>query len=182
VRRNPDRIQVQLVREGLAMGVPLRITKGVTLEAGAAALEIAYLLEGIPPGAALNFAVEFNFAGMPSKAEGRNFRGGDGASLGDLGAQLDLSDQLELGLVDQWLGLDVRLAANRPTGFWTFPIETVSQSEGGYELVHQSVAVIPHWIVTGDASGRWSAVLRLTADTSLAENRARHPEFESVAT
>ena len=36
---------------------------------------------------------------------------------------------------------------------WTFPIATVSQSEGGFELVHQSSAVIPHWEFTPDESG-----------------------------
>ena len=41
-----------------------------------------------------------------------------------------------IGLVDEWLGLDVSLAASKVGGFWAFPIQTVSQSEGGFELVH----------------------------------------------
>ena len=55
IRRNTDRIQVQLVRDGWACGVPVRITKGLTLDAGSATLEIAYLLENLPqdPAAAL---------------------------------------------------------------------------------------------------------------------------------
>ncbi len=65
IRRNPDRIQVQLVREGNAWASPLKITKGVTLEAGSSTLEIAYLLEGLPAEQPLHFAVEFNFAGLP---------------------------------------------------------------------------------------------------------------------
>ena len=48
VRRNPDRIQVLLIREGNAAGHAVRITKGVTLSAGSSTLEIAYLLEGLP--------------------------------------------------------------------------------------------------------------------------------------
>jgi alpha-amylase len=50
-------------------------------------------------------------------------------------------------------------------------VETVSQSEGGFELVHQSVVVMPHWIVKADLSGNWSVTLTLVADTSLAESR-----------
>ena len=84
-----------------------------------------------------------------------------------------------LGLIDQWLGIDVSFAISRPTSIWTFPIETVSQSEGGFELVHQSVAVIPHWIVTGDANGRWTMTMALTLDTTLAESRM---EPRAVAT
>jgi alpha-amylase len=59
---------------------------------------------------------------------------------------------------------------------WTFPIETVSQSEGGFELVHQSIVVQPRWLVRGDAAGRWSVTMRLALDTSLAESRVPNPE------
>jgi hypothetical protein len=33
------------------------------------------------------------------------------------------------------------------------------------------VVVVPHWIVLGDATGRWSATIQLELDTSLAESR-----------
>ena len=112
-----------------------------------------------------------NFAGMPAGAEDRFFYHDHDQQLGQLGTQMVLSEMTDLGLVDQWLGLDVQLTSNKPTNFWTFPIETVSQSEGGFELVHQSVVVQPHWFVYGDEQGRWSVKLRLTADTSLAESR-----------
>jgi alpha-amylase len=86
--------------------------------------------------------------------------------------KLDLDDTQELHLVDGWLGIDVGIAADRPTGFWTYPLSTVSQSEGGFELVNQSVVVQPYWRVVGDANGRWSVTLRLSLDTSMAESRA----------
>jgi len=41
-------------------------------------------------------------------------------------------------------------------------VQSVSQSEGGFELVHQSVVVMPHWIVTPDAEGTWKVALRLS--------------------
>ena len=75
IRRNPDRIQVQLLREGTAAGVPLRITKGLTLDAGSSTLQVAYLLENLPTDRQLHFAVEMNFAGLPANAYGRNFLG-----------------------------------------------------------------------------------------------------------
>ena len=74
-------------------------------------------------------------------------------------------------MTDEWLGINVHLSSNRTTNLWTFPVETVSQSEGGFELVHQSVVVQPHWHIRGDASGRWSATLTLSVDTSMAESR-----------
>ncbi|NUQ64918.1 MAG: DUF1926 domain-containing protein [Pirellulales bacterium] len=171
LRRNPDRIQIMLVRDGAAFGIPLRITKGVTLNAGSSKLEIAYLLEGLHNDIPLHFAVELNFAGMPAGADDRYFRDNHGRRLGQLGTRLDLSDVEGLGLVDEWLGIDVGLKASRPTHFWAFPVESVSQSEGGFELVHQSVAVQPHWFVLPDADGRWSVTLQMSIDTSRAESR-----------
>jgi hypothetical protein len=171
IRRNPGRIQVLLARAGNAWGIPFTLAKAVTLEAGSRTLEIAYKLEGLPRDFRQHLAVEFNFAGMPAGAAGRFFH--DAAptahrrSLGGLGSRLDLADARGLGLVDDWLGIDAVFAFGEPTngaatGVWTFPIESVSQSEGGFELVHQSVVVMPHWLVTPDDEGVWKVALRLT--------------------
>jgi hypothetical protein len=181
IRRKPNRIQVLLTREGRASGIPVKLTKGVTAEAGSSTLEIAYLLEGLPTDRPLHFGVEFNFAGLPSHADDRFFYQGHDSRLGPLHTQLDLEETLELCMVDQWLGIDVRLIADQPTSWWTFPIETVSNSEGGFELVHQSVVVHPHWLVRGDAAGRWSVTFQLQMDTSLAESRMRPTVAAAVA-
>jgi alpha-amylase len=182
IRRNPDRIQVQLARDGNAWGVPLRITKGLTLDAGSSTLQVAYLLENLPQGRPLLFAVEMNFAGLPANAYGRNFWDMDGKMLGQLGSKLDLAGAFGLTLTDEWLGIDVGLKMSRPSNFWTFPIETVSQSEGGFELIHQSVAVLPHWLVEADKEGRWSVTMQLSLDTSRAEQNPRnHNHEEAVA-
>ncbi len=156
LRRGAGKVQLQLCRDGNAWGVPLRITKALTIEAGEARLQVAYLLEGLPRERQFHFALEWNFAGMPAGADDRYFYDEHGGRLGHLGKRLNLASKQHLGLIDQWQGLDVFLSLNRPTNLWAFPIETVSQSEGGFELVHQSVCVMPHWLVQGDVEGKWS--------------------------
>lgn len=180
VRRNPQRIQVQLSRQGRVQIQPVKITKGVTLTAGSSELEIAYLLEGLPPGQTFHFGVEFNFAGLPGNCDDRYFHDGDGRRLGHLGRQLDLSDVGAIGLVDEWLGIELVLRSSCLGSLWTFPIETVSQSEGGFELVHQSVVVLPHWYVQAGADGRWSVSMNLAVDTSRAERRSQRHAVELV--
>jgi len=182
VRRKADRIQIHLTRNGHVGERPIKITKGVTLEAGSSQLEIAYLVEGLPQDEQLLFAVELNFAGLPEANDDRYFYDAQGDSLGQLGTQLDLVDAQRIGLVDQWLGLDLALSLDRPSGIWTFPIHSVSQSEGGFELVHQSVVVQPHWLVRGDENGRWSVAMNLAIDTSSAESRVpvRRTEFATT--
>ena len=161
LRRGSDRVQVQMRRDGNAWGIPITITKAITMVAESNRLRFTYLLEHLPVNQPLHFAVEMNFSGMPAGAEDRYFSDIDGNRLGQLGEQLDLSDALGLSLSDRWLGIDVSLEIDRPSGIWAFPIETVSQSEAGFELVHQSVCVQPHWIVNGDADGRWAVQIEL---------------------
>ena len=171
LRRNPTRMQVQLTRNGFVAGRPVRITKGVTLEAGGQTLEIAYLLEGLPPGETVHFGVEFNFAGLPSGCDDRYFHDEHRNSLGQLGARLDLKSVEFLALYDDWLGIDVELSSDQPMHVWTYPVETVSQSEAGFELVHQSVVVNPHWLIEAGSDGRWATTMTLALDTSVAEKR-----------
>ncbi|WP_442512232.1 alpha-amylase/4-alpha-glucanotransferase domain-containing protein [Novipirellula sp. SH528] len=161
LRRGADRVQVQMRREGNAWGIPITLTKAVTMHAGSDRLTVAYLLENVPQNQPLHFAIEMNFAGLPSGADDRYFSDVNGHRLGQLGEELDLENALGLSLSDRWLGIDVALEINRPSGIWAFPIQTVSQSESGFELVHQSVCVQPHWIVTGDENGRWSVEFEL---------------------
>ncbi len=166
LRRAAAKVQLQLSRDGNVWGLPVRITKALTIEAGQPLLQIVYLLEGLPRGRQLHMALEWNFAGMPSGAEDRYFYNANADKLGHLGSQLDLHNTQHLGLIDQWQGLDVLIGLSRPASIWTFPIETVSQSEAGFELVHQSVCVMPHWLVQADAEGRWSVQMQLRITAS----------------
>jgi alpha-amylase len=159
LRRGSDRVQAQLRRDGNAWGIPITLTKAVTLQEGSGNLSVTYLLENLPPASPLHFAVEWNFAGLPSGADDRYFSDVDGNQLGQLGERLDLTDVRGLSLSDRWLGVDIDLRTNRDSGVWAFPVETVSQSEAGFELVHQSVCVMPHWIITADAEGRWAVTI-----------------------
>jgi alpha-amylase len=147
-------------------------------------LEIAYALTDLPSDFRQHLAVEFNFAGLPARAEGRFFADEAGRELGELGTLLDLPAARSLALVDGWLDIEARLTFAAATngaeaGVWTFPIQSVSQSEGGFELVHQSVVVMPHWIVTPDAAGRWSVTLRLALGRASARITAGTPASPS---
>ncbi len=135
--------------------------------AGRPEIEFAYLIEGLPQDRAFHFAVELNFAGIPIGTEDRFFYQAD-RRLGGLETPLDLADVQHLGIRDHWLGLDIQMNFDRAGGLWTFPIGTVSQSEGGFEWVHQSVVVQPHWIIRGDSLGRWSLKIRMALECGVA--------------
>ena len=181
-RRNPDHLQIQMKAQGTVDGHPVTITKGLALRSGSAVLEVAYLLEQLPAGCEWDFAVEWNFSGLPANADGRYFFDEHRQSIGQLGSRLQLEDQTSLGLADEWLGLAFTMRMNRPTGFWTFPVETVSHSEGGFELVHQSVVVLPHWRIRPDAEGRWSVTFEVECLSTQSDNSAETTSSERPAT
>ncbi len=53
-----------------------------------------------------HFAVEMNFAGLPSGADDRYFSDLQGNRLGQLGKRLDLHDTSGIRLTDEWLGIE----------------------------------------------------------------------------
>ena len=103
-----------------------------------------------------------------------------------LEAHINLSPEVCTSLlVDDWLGIDARLSLAEPSnglaaGLWTFPVQSVSQSEAGFELVHQSVVVMPHWIVTPDADGVWKVAMRLSIGNLKAESCQRPVERQTA--
>ncbi len=159
IRKKPGRIQLLMSCEGTAYGAPIRIQKGITLSAGSNELEIAYRLENLPQNYRMHFAIELNFAGLPGGADDRYCEtetANETKRLGNLSSNLDLYGAKNLSLTDQWLGIKVDFRSSRATDLYAFPIESVNQSEGGFELVHQSVCVQPHWILEPESDGSWS--------------------------
>jgi 4-alpha-glucanotransferase len=181
IRRSEDKIQVHMQRKGNVWGTPVTIEKALTLFANSDEMEIAYMLDGLPKDRSLHFAIEFNFAGMPPNADDRFFEDRDHKRLGHMGARLDLKKQTHLALNDHWQGINVALQWSVPTDVWTFPIETVSQSEAGFELVHQSTVVMPHWQIKADKNGRWVMTMKLACHALNHDANAHSVDFASAS-
>ena len=171
LRRADDQVQARMSRHGHLGPYAITLNKTITLERGSGQIEILYELEALPQNVPLHFGVEFNFAGMAAGASDRYYYDGTGRQLGQLQTVQDLQGADRIGLVDEWLGLDVALELSQPASIWTFPIETISQSEGGFEGVHQSSTVIPRWEFTAPPDGKWSVRINLAIDTSAAQAR-----------
>ena len=172
VRRSDNRVETILTRTGLAGESTVKVTKTIALDSAASGeLDVRYELEGLHPGEPVYFAVEWNFAALASGADDRYFYDATGQQRGRLESVQSLENCERVGLVDEWLGVDVAVDCSQTGDIWTFPIQTVSQSEGGFELVHQSACVVPNWQFTAPDDGRWSVQLRMSVDTSVAHAR-----------
>jgi 4-alpha-glucanotransferase len=177
ISRGDDRVTLAMERPGKADGHVVTIRKTLSLEAGSPNFTVDYVLEGLPPDVSLHFAVEMNLAAMAGHADDRYYSI-EGRKLGMLDAHLDLADVDGVTLTDEYLDLGVSLGWSEAAALWCFPIQTVSQSEGGFEGVYQSSAVIPHWVVRADESHRWS--VRITWTIGLAQLTAGVGMFAQV--
>ncbi|MCH2210736.1 MAG: DUF1926 domain-containing protein [Fuerstiella sp.] len=172
VRHENHQIVLEMFCRGSLSDYEVGIRKTVTMSRQRPGeLMVRYQLEDLPGHVPLHFAVEFNFATMPGGASDRYFFDETGEQLGTLDTHIDVPSSSRLGLIDEWQGLDITVEWTQNGGVWAFPIETISQSESGFELVHQSVTVAPHWNLVAPESGPWTVDLCLKVNTSLARAR-----------
>lgn len=164
VRQLADEVQVVMTRRGSIGGKSAVLSKTIVLKARGNTLVFRYLLEQLPREMPLRFAIEFQFAGLAAGQDDRYFHFDGRPRAGQLQTLQDVSAVRSFGLTDEWLGLNATLRFSRPSGVWAFPIQTVSQSEGGFEMVHQSTTVMPHWLIEPNDSGRWEVGLELCLD------------------
>ncbi len=68
--------------------------------------------------------------------------------------------------VDEWQNVSAILDAPGAGCFWVAPIETVSESEDGFERVYQGSQIMPVWTVELAPDAPWSARLSLRLSTA----------------
>ncbi len=172
IRQSETRVEAVMSRQGRIGDHRIQMTKTVALDTNRSSqIEVHYEMSDLPVGEDIQFAVELNFASMAAGQPDRYFYDSEGQRLGPLETVLELPAGDRIGLVDEWLGIDVGIEVSEPAKIWTFPIQTVSQSEGGFELVHQSSVVVPFWRFVADESGQWGCTFSLNVDTSAAYAR-----------
>lgn len=66
-----------------------------------------------------------------------------------------------LRVVDEWQGIDAAIEASGAAGFWITPIETVSESEGGFERIYQGSQIIAVWPVELAPGAEWKEKVTL---------------------
>jgi 4-alpha-glucanotransferase len=67
----------------------------------------------------------------------------------------------ELRIVDEWQGISVTLSAPNARDFWIAPIETVSESEEGFERIYQGSQMIAVWPLELASGAEWQGQLSM---------------------
>jgi alpha-amylase len=76
----------------------------------------------------------------------------------DFRGEIDASN---LTLVDEWQGVKISLDAHPRPRWWIVPIETISQSELGFERVYQGSAILAVWKIDPASWQDVTGVLRV---------------------
>jgi len=82
-----------------------------------------------------------------------------------LGGLLDMNEWPglgEFGVADRDYGLNIHYIWDQPATVWVLPIQTVSQSEGGFELSYQGSAAMPIWQLNIEPGSSWTIAIENT--------------------
>ena len=155
-------LKVRMFREGVVKvgGVNRKIllSKTIKIRPNSSEIDIRYEIKNLSRvPLELWFGVEFNFAMLAGNAPDRYYYFDQDFEGEKILASMGIVDSVrKMGLIDEWMKLDVQMSYNNPTTVWRFPIETISQSEGGFERVYQSSAVFPNWKINIKEQDLWS--------------------------
>jgi len=164
VTERDGRLELVLCRDGHVwcgeIFAPLRVEKRVVLQAGSGEVTVTYALTNTgEQEVSGRFGVECNWGLL----------GGDGpgayissprfspARLNSLGEHSEIE---ETSLTVEHLGISITLRTSRPATLWHFPIETISNSEAGFERGYQGTCLLLHWPVVLLPGNSWDTVLR----------------------
>jgi len=140
---------------------PLRVEKEFTFEAGAAEFEVHYTLTNSGPTLLTTiFGFETNYGLNSGHAEDSfytiNQARPEDSYLDSMG---ESSQVKNLSLENGWFKLRVNLSFDQPAELWRFPIETIQNSEAGFERVYQASCLLAHWSIRLEPGQSWQTHL-----------------------
>lgn len=134
--------------------VPVRVRKTYRLPIDEPRVEVAYAVENLSgEPVELLFAPELNLTLLVGDAADRYYElaSGERHRLRHRGV---FKGVRELSLVDAWAGFKVRLTLDQEAEVWCYPVETVSQSEDGFERTYQGSCLllrVPLLLASGES-------------------------------
>lgn len=123
-----------------------RLRKGFTYDDAAGTLTVMYGAPNHTDGR-WRFATELNLTLLAREAPDRHLRIQTGGARAEaaFGDTAEHADVTAFELVDEWAGATLGVRCTPGATLWHYPIETVSNSEAGYERTYQGTAFVLVW-------------------------------------
>lgn len=143
-------ISVLLEREGLVKesgrNIILKLNKAVKIEAAKPALGISYKIKNMTDeDANLWFGSEHNLS----------LKDPEFCKVGEL------ADISRFEINDGWFKASLKYTFTENAGVWFYPVETISESEGGLERTYQQLCLLFNWRLTIKPKQAWSVDINL---------------------
>jgi 4-alpha-glucanotransferase len=162
-KKQPGAVSLALERSGNVGGAGVRVRKEISAARGAHGVSVSYEVTNLS-AEELNtaFGVEFNFSLLAGNAHDRYYEiPGHTLEKRNLASVGETNNVSRVHLVDEWLKLKLTLLFSEPAMLWRAPVETVSQSEAGFERVYQSSLVMPVWHISLRPGRSWTQTMRV---------------------
>jgi len=154
---------ITLEGESHVYGNRINIVKKVKIESGNPKLEFSYTVKNAAGDTVeLWFGPEFNFAMLDGSSDLCQYYM-KGAPLEDScqRSRGESKDVSAIGIRNQLISIDIGLSFSENCTLWRYPVETISQSESGFEREYQSSVLIPHWRFHLAEGREWSVQITL---------------------
>ncbi|MDD5259854.1 MAG: DUF1926 domain-containing protein [bacterium] len=169
-RTEGEKLQIQLTREGHVwldkLFAAVKVEKKITLVKSQSLITIEYTLTNLEnTKLELRFGSEYCFAGTTGHDDGCFYYSLEDTAKIDNKYMDSIEENLEsrgIGIKDYFTRIDACWQCSEPATIWRFPLETVSQSESGFERSYQGSVIMPFWQVDLKPKGQWQTTIKFT--------------------
>lgn len=138
---------VTLKREGMVIidgaACPVAVEKQYLINGEDATLTVTYNVTNMGDGKIeCRFGVELNLTLLAGDAEDRYWTGEGIIGTPNLLDMGEIKSAKSIGMRDDWAKFEVIVSSDIPVDIWRHPVETVSQSESGFERIYQGSSVV----------------------------------------
>lgn len=165
--RAGQRFALGLKRSGVVKenghGHPVTIRKTFTFSPDKAEIEAHYKITNDGQEEMSGWwGVEFNFTMLAGDAKDRYYYSPDHTiEPVNLRSEGELKDVKTFGMRDDWFQFQLELSFSSSTTLWRYPIESISQSEGGFERTYQGSCLLALWDLCLDGRKSAEYIIRL---------------------
>lgn len=155
--RKNDEVTLNLSRTGFVFGQEVKIMKSISLLSGQSIIMVDYeILNQSDKKIEVCFGVEFNLTLLAGNSPDRYYKIHEiSVQNFPLNSEGLVSGIRHINLVDEWKGFSVSFESKTPFDFIRYPIETVSQSEGGVERTYQGSCLFFIYKLVLDPKSAW---------------------------
>jgi 4-alpha-glucanotransferase len=135
---------IQLHRSAPVVDNQVELRKKITLLSKTDGIEFSYEIRNQSPvPLTILFAPEFNFSLLAGNAPDRYYQIDNDTEHFPLNSIGTVDVRKRISLVNDYERFAIHFQFSAKTEVWRYPVETISQSEGGFERVYQSSCVLP---------------------------------------